>query len=105
MLQALRDKTSGWIAIAIVAVLAVPFAFFGMEQYLFQNNADYAVKVEAPPKWWQSAPDWWLVTLRRLSSTRQRAGRRAPEVPPARPDGTAPAPFDPSRPRSRVVLR
>ena len=61
MLQALRDKTSGWIAIAIVAVLAVPFAFFGMEQYLFQNNADYAAKVEAPPKWWQSAPDWWLV--------------------------------------------
>ncbi|MFL6585734.1 MAG: SurA N-terminal domain-containing protein [Luteimonas sp.] len=61
MLQALRDKTSGWIAIAIVAMLAVPFAFFGMEQYLFQNNADYAAKVEAPPKWWQSAPDWWLV--------------------------------------------
>ena len=46
MLQALREKTSGWIAIAIVAVLAVPFAFFGMEQYLFQNNADYAAKVE-----------------------------------------------------------
>ncbi len=61
MLQALREKTSGWIAIAIVAVLAVPFAFFGMEQYLFQNNADYAAKVEAPPKWWRSAPDVWPV--------------------------------------------
>lgn len=69
MLQALRDKTSGWIAIAIVAVLAVPFAFFGMEQYLFQNNADYAAKVEAPPKWWQSAPDWWLVRKFTWSST------------------------------------
>lgn len=69
MLQALRDKTSGWIAIAIVAVLAVPFAFFGMEQYLFQNNADYAAKVEAPPKWWQSAPDWWLVRKFAWSST------------------------------------
>jgi len=69
MLQALRDKTSGWIAIAIVAVLAVPFAFFGMEQYLFQNNADYAAKVEAPPKWWQSAPDWWLVRKVAWTST------------------------------------
>lgn len=69
MLQALRDKTSGWIAIAIVAVLAIPFAFFGMEQYLFQNNADYAAKVEAPPKWWRSAPDWWLVRKVAWSST------------------------------------
>ena len=69
MLQALRDKTSGWIAIAIVAVLAIPFAFFGMEQYLFQNNADYAAKVEAPPKWWKSAPDEWLVRKLAWTST------------------------------------
>lgn len=69
MLQALREKTSGWIAIAIVAVLAVPFAFFGMEQYLFQNNADYGAKVEAPPKWWRSAPDIWLVRKLAWSST------------------------------------
>ena len=61
MLQALRDKTSGWIAVAIVILLAVPFAFFGMEQYLFQNSASYAAKVEAPPSWWRSAPDMWLV--------------------------------------------
>ena len=69
MLQALRDKTSGWIAIAIVAMLAIPFAFFGMEQYLFQNNADYAAKVEAPPKWWKSAPDVWLVRKLAWTST------------------------------------
>lgn len=61
MLQALRDKTSGWIAIAIVILLAVPFAFFGMEQYLFQNSANYAAKVEAPPSWWRTAPDIWPV--------------------------------------------
>jgi len=61
MLQALREKTSGWIAIAIVAVLAVPFAFFGMEQYLFQGVSSDAAKVEAPPRWWSSAPDWALV--------------------------------------------
>jgi len=58
MLQALREKTSGWIAIAIVAVLAVPFAFFGMEQYLFQGASSDVAKIEAPPRWWASAPDW-----------------------------------------------
>jgi len=61
MLQALREKTSGWIAVAIVAVLAVPFAFFGMEQYLFQGAASDVAKVEAPPRWWASAPEWGLV--------------------------------------------
>ena len=61
MLQALREKTSGWIAIVIVVILAIPFAFFGMEQYLFQSSANYAAKVEAPPSWWRSAPDVWPV--------------------------------------------
>lgn len=61
MLQALRDKTSGWIAIVILGLLMIPFAFFGMEQYLFQTNANYAAKVEAPPSWWPSAPDVWPV--------------------------------------------
>ena len=65
MLQTLRDKMSGWIAICIVALLAIPFAFFGMEQYLFQSGANYAAKVEVQPSWWRSAPDWWLV--RRLA--------------------------------------
>ena len=61
MLQALRDKTSGWIAIVIVLILAVPFAFFGMEQYLFQSGGNFAAKVEAPPSWWRAAPDLWPV--------------------------------------------
>ena len=61
MLQALREKTSGWIALVIVIILAIPFAFFGMEQYLFQNSANYTAKVEAPPSWWRSAPDIWPV--------------------------------------------
>ncbi|MGY1519723.1 SurA N-terminal domain-containing protein [Luteimonas sp. A482] len=65
MLQTLRDKMSGWFAIVIVALLAIPFAFFGMEQYLFQSGANYAAKVEVQPSWWRSAPDWWLV--RRLA--------------------------------------
>lgn len=61
MLQTLRDKTSGWIAIVVLSLLMIPFAFFGMEQYLFQNNATYAAKVEAPPSWWPSAPNVWPV--------------------------------------------
>jgi len=63
MLQTLREKTSGWIAAVILAIVAVPFAFFGMERYLFQANATYAAKVEAPPSWWQSAPSWWPVSM------------------------------------------
>ena len=61
MLQALREKMTGWIAIGIVVLLAVPFAFFGMEQYLFQSGASYVARVEAPPSWWRSAPDFWPV--------------------------------------------
>ena len=47
MLQKLRDKTSGWFATAVLGVLVVPFAFFGMEQYLFQNNETFVAKIEA----------------------------------------------------------
>lgn len=63
MLQALRDKTSGWIAVVILGLLCIPFAFFGMEQYLFQRNPTYAAMVQAPPTWWQSAPSWWPVSM------------------------------------------
>lgn len=61
MLQALREKMTGWIAIVIVILLAIPFAFFGMEQYLFQSGPNYAAKVESPPSWWRGAPDLWPV--------------------------------------------
>ena len=63
MLQKLRDKSSGWIATVIIGLLCVPFAFFGMEQYLFQRNATFAAKIKAPPKWWPSAPAVWPVTM------------------------------------------
>jgi peptidyl-prolyl cis-trans isomerase D len=63
MLQTLRDKTSGWIATVILGLLTVPFAFFGMEQYLFQRNQTFAAKIEAPPTWWQNAPSWWPATM------------------------------------------
>lgn len=61
MLQALREKSSGWIATVILGLLVIPFAFFGMEQYLFQRSETFAAKIEAPPTWWRTAPDWWVV--------------------------------------------
>lgn len=62
MLQSMRKFTTGWFAVVLVGILAVPFAFFGMEQYLFQINASYAARVQAPPTWWKSAPHVWPVT-------------------------------------------
>ena len=59
MLQKLRDKTSGWIAGTVLGLLTIPFAFFGMEQYMHQNNATWVAKVEAAPSWWRGAPHWW----------------------------------------------
>lgn len=59
MLQKLREKTSGWIAGTVLGLLTIPFAFFGMEQYLQQNNATWVAKIDAPPAWWSSAPHWW----------------------------------------------
>jgi peptidyl-prolyl cis-trans isomerase D len=63
MLQKLREKTSGWIATVILGLLIVPFAFFGLEQYLFQRVDTYVAKIEAPPSWWRSAPSWWPASM------------------------------------------
>ena len=62
MLQKLREKTSGWIASVILGLLTIPFAFFGVEQYMQQQNEDWVAKVEAPPSWWAGAPDFWPVS-------------------------------------------
>lgn len=45
MLQALREKTKGWIAVIILGVLAVPFAFFGVENYFNPSVSTYVAKV------------------------------------------------------------
>jgi len=63
MLQKLRDKTSGWFATVVLGVLTVPFAFFGMQEYLFQRNETFVARIEAPPSYWPSAPDFWPVTM------------------------------------------
>lgn len=63
MLQSLRDKSSSWIAKAILLMLLVPFAFFGVEQYLSQRVDTYAARISAPPAWWSTAPAWWPVKM------------------------------------------
>lgn len=63
MLQTLREKTSGWFATVVLAALTVPFAFFGIDQYLTQQNETFVAKLEAPPTWWPSAPAVWPVTM------------------------------------------
>jgi len=63
MLQKLRDKTTGWIATVILGLLIVPFAFFGIEQYMVQRTDNYVAKIDAPPTWWQTAPAWWPVSV------------------------------------------
>lgn len=45
MLQILREKMSGWVAVAILAILIVPFAFVGIENYFTQQVATYVAKV------------------------------------------------------------
>ncbi|HET8818580.1 MAG TPA: SurA N-terminal domain-containing protein [Xanthomonadaceae bacterium] len=63
MLQKLTDKSSSWIAKLILVLLAVPFAFFGMEQYFTQQIDTWSARVSAPPAWWTDAPDFWPVSM------------------------------------------
>ncbi|WP_246746177.1 SurA N-terminal domain-containing protein, partial [Xanthomonas citri] len=63
MLQKLRDKTSGWIATAILGLLMIPFLFVIDNSYLGGIGANNVAKVQAPPAWWKSAPSWWPVSL------------------------------------------
>lgn len=63
MLQKLRDKTSGWIATAILGLLMIPFLFVIDNSYLGGIGANNVAKVQAPPSWWQSAPSWWPISM------------------------------------------
>ncbi|MFA9420047.1 MAG: SurA N-terminal domain-containing protein [Gammaproteobacteria bacterium] len=45
MLQAIRDKTTGWIAYAIIFLISVPFALWGVNSYLGGGEAVVAATV------------------------------------------------------------
>ncbi|MEZ5544501.1 MAG: SurA N-terminal domain-containing protein [Lysobacteraceae bacterium] len=49
MLQTLREKMSGWVAVVILAILVVPFAFVGIENYFTQQVATYVAKINDAP--------------------------------------------------------
>lgn len=57
MLLKLRDKvTGGKVAVVIVVLLAIPFAFFGIGNY-FSANADTNVaRIQLPGKWYSFGP-------------------------------------------------
>ena len=97
MLQALRDKTSGWIATVILGLLIIPFAFFGMESYMSQRVETHAARISQPPSWWTSAPRVWPLTYlwkihdidngefrQRFEMARARATSRATHSTPRR---------------------
>jgi peptidyl-prolyl cis-trans isomerase D len=45
MLQNIRDKAQGWIAYGIVIMISVPFALWGIQQYLGHGSEPVAAKV------------------------------------------------------------
>ncbi|MBE2210130.1 MAG: SurA N-terminal domain-containing protein [Xanthomonadaceae bacterium] len=63
MLQALREKSSGWVATVILGLLIVPFALFGVSDYMTGSAENYAARIQSPPSWWKSAPSFWPVSV------------------------------------------
>lgn len=45
MLQAINDHIKGWLGIAIVALIGLPFAFWGIQDYVSGGTQLYAAKV------------------------------------------------------------
>ena len=50
MLQAIRDKTSGWFATIVLGVIIVVMTMFGVQDYMQRRPDDYLVRVEGPRK-------------------------------------------------------
>jgi len=50
MLQAIRDKTSGWFATIVLGLIMVTMMFFGIENYMQRRPDDYLARVEGPRK-------------------------------------------------------
>ncbi|WP_372012731.1 peptidyl-prolyl cis-trans isomerase [Pseudoxanthomonas sp. 10H] len=63
MLQKLRERTSGWVATIIIALLMVPFLFVIDQSYLGGVGANNVAQVKAPPTWWKGAPKWWPASM------------------------------------------
>ena len=46
MLLKIRDKTTGWIAYAVVIFISIPFALWGIQQYFGLEDSATAIKIE-----------------------------------------------------------
>lgn len=46
MLQAINDRIKGWLGIFVVAIIALPFAFWGIQSYTTGTSAQYAAKID-----------------------------------------------------------
>lgn len=46
MLLKIRDLATGWLAVLIVVILVIPFAFFGIDYYFSQGSEPYVARVE-----------------------------------------------------------
>lgn len=55
MLQTLREKTSGWIAFAILGLLIIPFAFFGVNNYFSERVDTWVARITTKPGWFGSS--------------------------------------------------
>ena len=47
MLQAINDRIKGWLGIAIVILIGLPFALWGIQSYLDDSGPKYAAKVNS----------------------------------------------------------
>lgn len=47
MLQAINDRSKGWLGILIVALITLPFAFWGIQSYIGTGGEKYAAKVNS----------------------------------------------------------
>jgi len=45
MLQALRNRLTGWVAVVVVAIFAIPMLFFGLDSYFQFQTPTYVAKV------------------------------------------------------------
>lgn len=45
MLQALREKMTGWVALLVIGLMIIPFAFFGVGDYFSARSENWVAKV------------------------------------------------------------
>lgn len=73
MLQAIRDRTQGWIAYVIVAILVVPFALFGLYNYVGGGSVQEVASVDGEEISRQQLDQAWQ---QRQSELRQALGNQ-----------------------------